>query len=241
MFFKGEVKKFLKKKKKTQIFRFLLGTHEWTSKDETLFYRTKLFYEDYKPAAKWFLVFELSVGIMFGLIEAYQPKDLSGCRWRSWGLLLVNTIYCLLATFVRPMHVLVETFFMIPMAYCNELILILIVINHHSEDKKHWSADVAGVLSTVALYLAMGKILVDIIIFISEVYVDRRNQKAEGEGSQNTIDDDKSRSLMNLPLQVDTPKYKMMTISYPDERKGRIVTHSLQIRVDNTTQNNSFS
>eukprot|EP01060_Flectonema_neradi_P013380 TRINITY_DN20144_c1_g1_i1.p1 TRINITY_DN20144_c1_g1~~TRINITY_DN20144_c1_g1_i1.p1 ORF type:complete len:783 (+),score=109.11 TRINITY_DN20144_c1_g1_i1:124-2472(+) len=219
-------------------FRFLLGTHEWTSKDQVLFYRTKLFFEDYKPCAKWFLTFELAIGIMFGLIEAIQPTSMAGCRWRSWSLLFLNTVYCLLVTFIRPMHVLVETVYMIPIAYVSEAILILILINHHYEDKDHWSADAAGTLSTVAMYLAMSKILVDIVIFLSELYVDRRNKRDEVE----EVDQSSCAVVPPHQLEMDLGnKYtKIITVSIPDTERGKVVTHSIPIKVSSIPRNNGL-
>ncbi|KAJ9459409.1 hypothetical protein DIPPA_12422 [Diplonema papillatum] len=161
-------------------FQWLQGTREWMSPDPTFLGRTRLLYDTYRRPVRWYLSVEILVSAVMGGIEAVQPSSLTGCRWRSWSLLVVNTGQLASLVMLRPFIAVFELIYAVAAVGLMEATICFIVLNHHEEDKAHWSSDAAEASALASLWLIRFKACVDLFIFFLDVrgwFADRREMQ----------------------------------------------------------------
>ena len=154
---------------------FLLGRFEWIAKDETFTGRYGLLFEDYFAHVKWFLAGELAVSILFGMLEGIRPGTMLACKWRAWCMLVVNTAHLGCLVVMRPLLSFFEALYAVFLSMLAEVLLVLVVINQHSGDKKHWTVETAGGFALSALWAIRVKCLLDVLVLLFECWIGRHS------------------------------------------------------------------
>ena len=182
----------------TFLSRFLLGSREWESEDATFIGRYALLFQDYGVNAKGFILLELGVSVVFGIVEGVRPEERSGCMWRSWALLIVNTVHLCALLFLKPLLALFELLFAFIMAAASEVILFLVVLNQHENSREHWTADAAGYLTVASLWMIRVKCVLDLLVFLYELFINRNHF----EGIEEEEPSEKPRELEEVHPQI---------------------------------------
>eukprot|EP01063_Lacrimia_lanifica_P038560 TRINITY_DN8231_c0_g1_i1.p1 TRINITY_DN8231_c0_g1~~TRINITY_DN8231_c0_g1_i1.p1 ORF type:complete len:906 (+),score=254.21 TRINITY_DN8231_c0_g1_i1:181-2898(+) len=156
--------------------KFIFGEFEWVAPDGnrvgTLFFgQHAMFLQDYRHHAKLFLLMEFAITVSMGMAEAIKPPDEAGCRWKSWSILLANTVHFGSLWFMEPLLARYEAFYAMVLSGVLEGMLVCVVINQNtmSDDRgTHWTTLAAGDMAMIEVWLIKIKVFFDLAFAILE-------------------------------------------------------------------------
>jgi hypothetical protein len=183
----------------------------WRDQDPKRTFKTRFFeaFTQYRVGCHWFLVVELLLSLVCGVLQGLRPKELSGCQTIAIVLLVLSAVYLLVGVILRPYATWLDHMIFVVNGICTCLVSLLLVLfmkaqlevnaNDNNNSSSSSSNDAGANLASASDYVSVAQVYINVVFMgiwalqkftVSMLRVRQNREEAQQQTNEHAGDPD---------------------------------------------------